>query len=131
MQETTTIGGLRVFYNLGGLTHLETVTLNPSYPNSGNSAYYQFISCPNLRYFVLKGIGSDSAPNAYYDKLKYWGVPSDDEPDARQSLIDSLITYSANRSGGDVQNLILSDNTKGKLTEDEKHTIQLKGYTIA
>lgn len=133
MQETTTIGGSPVFNKLTSLTHLETVTFNPSYPNSGSGAWYSFIyGCSNLRHFLVKGIGSDTAPNAFYDTLTNWGVNSDDEPNAKQSLIDSLITYSTNRTamGMAKQNLKLSPNTKGKLTEDEKHQIQLKGYTI-
>jgi hypothetical protein len=132
MQETTTIGGYRVFYNLTGLTHLETVRLNPSFPNSGPYWHSsQFISdCSNLRYFLLKGIGSDTATDAYYNGLTNWGVNSDDEPNAKQSLIDSLLTYSTDRSGGTAQRLNLSTRTKNALTEDEKSRIQARGYTI-
>ena len=132
MQETTTIGGYRVFYYLTGLTHLETVTLNPSYANTGSSASYCFIhSCNNLRYFLVKGIGSNTATSAYYASLFYWGVNNATEPNAKQSLIDSLITYSADRSGGTAQTLNLSNNTKNALTATEKAAIQAKGYTIA
>jgi len=132
MQETTTIGGYCAFCNLSGLKHLETVTFNHSYPNSGTSPTSQFISsCSNLRYFLLKGIGSDSASIANYDTLTNWGVNSDDEPDAKQSLIDSLITYATNRSGGTKQTLKLSTKTKNALTTTEKTEIQTNGYTIA
>jgi hypothetical protein len=132
MQETTTIGGYCAFYNLSNLEHLETVTLNPLYANSGSVLSSQFInSCSNLRYFLLKGIGSDTASNAYYDGLTFWGVNSDDEPNAKQSLVDSLITYSTDRSGGTPQVLNLSTNTQNALTETEKNAIQTKGYTIA
>lgn len=132
MPETTTIGGLYAFYNLSGLTHLETVTLNPSYANTGASSTYCFIyNCSNLRYFLLKGLGSNTESSAYYTTLTNWGVNSDDEPNAKQSLIDSLITYSTDRSGGTSQTLNLSNNTKGALTPTEKVAIQNKGYTIA
>jgi hypothetical protein len=132
MPETTTIGGYRTFYNLSNLAHLETVTLNPSYANSIDNEAVSFIyGCSNLRYFLVKGIGSNAASNAFYNSLTNWGVNSDDEPNAKQSLYDSLITYSIDRSGGTPQKLYLSPNTKGKLTEDEKHRMQLKGYTIA
>lgn len=130
--ETTTIGGFYAFYNLSGLTHLETVTLNPLYANTGPSSTYCFINnCSNLRYFLLKGLGSNTESSAYYTTLSNWGVNSDDEPNAHQSLIDSLITYSTDRSGGTPQNLYLSNGTKGALTETEKATIQTLGYTIA
>ena len=131
MQETTTIGGYYAFSNMSGLTHLETVTLNPSYPNSGPYLDSQFISsCSNLRYFLLKGIGSDTAPNAYFNTLYLWGVYSVDEPNAHQSLYDSLITYATNRSGGTVQRLVLSTRTKGELSDGEKAEITRRGYTI-
>lgn len=131
MQETTTIGGYRAFYNLSGLTHLETVTLNPSYANTASTTSYCFIyGCSNLRHFIVKGIGSNTASNAYYTTLANWGVNSDDEPNAKQSLIDSLITYSTDRSGGTTQRLSLSTNTKNALTATEKAAIQAKGYTI-
>jgi hypothetical protein len=131
MQETTTIGGNQVFYNLTGLTHLETVTFNPSYPNSGSGRYDSFIyGCSNLRHFLVKGIGSDSASIANYDTLTNWGVNSDDEPDAKQSLIDSLITYATNRSGGTKQTLVLSTRTKGELSDGEKAEITRRGYSI-
>lgn len=132
MQETTTIGGYRAFYKLSGLKHLETVTLNPSYANTASSSAYCFIhTCSSLRYFLVKGIGSNTAANAFYNTLTYWGVNSVDEPNAKQSLIDSLITYSTDRSGGTPQVLNLSTATKGALTETEKATIQTLGYTIA
>lgn len=132
MQERTTIGGYYAFYNLSNLTHLETVTLNTSYANAGNSSSYCFIyNCPNLRYFLLKGIGSNAGANVFYDTLTNWGVDSDDEPDAKQSLLDSLIKYSIDRSGGGRQVLHLSTNTISALTDDEKAEITGKGYSIA
>ena len=81
----------------------------------------------------MKGLGSNTASSAYYTTLTNWGVNSDDEPNAKQSLIDSLITYSTNRTamGMAPQTLNLSNNTKGKLTDAEKAQITGKGYTIA
>ena len=132
MQETTTIGGNRAFYSLSNLTHLETVTLNPSYANATSGSSSQFITnCINLRYFLLKGIGSNTATNAFYNTLGYWGVNSADEPNAKQSLYDSLITYSANRSGSTKQNLHLSPNTVSALTDADKAEITRRGYSIA
>lgn len=134
MQETTTIDGYYAFYNLSGLKHLETVKLNPSYANSIDNQYSYFIyECSNLRYFLVKGIGSNTAANAFYDTLTYWGVNSDDEPNAKQSLHDSLITYSINRSelGKAVQDLHLSPNTVDQLTDEEKVEIADRGYSIS
>ena len=60
-----------------------------------------------------------------------WGVNGGGITDAKDSLIASLITYSADRSGGTACTLTLSTNTKNALTDDEKAQITAKGYTIA
>lgn len=59
-----------------------------------------------------------------------WGTGSDEN---KQSVIDSLITYSHNRleSGFSVGIIKLSNATKALLTEDEITQITNKGYTIA
>ena len=134
MQETTTIGGYYAFYNLSRLKHLETVRLNPSYANTASGSSSQFINnCSSLRYFLVKGIGSNTATTAFYDTLTNWGDNSVDEPNAKQSLYDSLITYSFDRAAAGMtkQNLKLSTNTKNALTVEDKAEITDKGYTIA
>ena len=63
-----------------------------------------------------------------------WGVNTDEVPDARQSLIDSLITYSYDRVAAGWSGtctITLSTNTKALLTDDEKSQIIAKGYVIA
>lgn len=59
-----------------------------------------------------------------------WGTGSEEN---RQSLIDSLITYSYDRaSNGMVTATIqLSANTKALLTEEEIAQITNKGFTIS
>lgn len=59
-----------------------------------------------------------------------WGVGSEEN---RQSLIDSLITYSYDRAsaGMATATITLSENTKALLTEEEIAQITAKGFTIA
>jgi hypothetical protein len=58
-----------------------------------------------------------------------WGADSDE---ARQTLIDSLITYSTDRTskGFPTATLKLHPDTYARLTENEIIQIVAKGYTI-
>ena len=91
----------------------------------------------NLRYALLKdfGTGSDctSASFAYWPK---WGIEDETVPlsaGARQSLVDTLITYSYDRAtaGYSACSVNLSTDTKALLTQDEIAQITAKGYTLA
>lgn len=87
-----------------------------------------------LRKFAIKDLGhNENNQQLQMSYAKVWGVDSDDVPDARQSLVDSLITYSFDRAyaGYNVMNIRLSTNTKAVLTEDEIAQITAKGFTIA
>lgn len=88
----------------------------------------------NLRQMAFKNIGY--ASNATTFDMTYftnWGVNSDTITEARQSLIDSLITYSFDRAtaGYSSCTLKLAANTKAVLTEEEIAQITAKNYTIA
>lgn len=88
----------------------------------------------SIRKAVFKDIGYQSTAVQFNtSKIEFWGVNEDDIPDARQSLIDSLITYSFDRAsaGYPTCTITLSDTTKALLTEDEKAQITAKGFTIA
>ena len=104
----------------------------------------------NCYYMLIKNIGmqeSCTIINLSSNGL-YWG--SSDQPyisyncvdkqkilnaivGARQSLIDTLITYSYDRAtaGYSTCTVTLHSNTKALLTEDEIAQITAKGYTIA
>ena len=107
-----------------------------SFTDSTMAAYYLvgFGSITSLRKAVFKDIGYQSTAvqfNTSY--ITNWGVNSDEIPDARQSLIDSLITYSFDRATASYPTctITLSTNTKALLTEDEIAQITAKGFTIA
>lgn len=66
-----------------------------------------------------------------FDKLSNWGVNSTTVPKAKQSLVDSLITNTRDKSGeSKALSIYLSTNTKNALTSAEKAQITSKGYTI-
>lgn len=89
--------------------------------------------CGNLRYLLIKNLGKSSLTSYAFNTATKWGVANEEIPDARQSLIDSLITYSYDRAsaGMDTATITLSANTKALLTEDEIAQITAKGFTIA
>ena len=105
--------------------------------DSANFAYTFLF--PNLRYVKMIDMGrwSSGNPNfSYY--WANWGIPNDKHPDARQSLVDSLLTYSYDRvndpdnlgTAGTTCTITLSANTYAQLTASEIEAITAKGYTL-
>ena len=102
-----------------------------------NSNYflYQYGYLPNLHKITFKNIGNRNAKTSLTKTsgIGQWGVNTDEIPDAKQSLIDSLITYSFDRAsaGYSTHTITLGTQTKAVLTEEEIAQITAKGYTIA
>ena len=87
-----------------------------------------------IRYLTIKNIGDNLVKGTgvgQYDfsNLTLWGQDNEDCPNARQSLIDSLITYSKDLAGSSVP-IVLSSNTYSLLTSDELSQIRAKGYSV-
>lgn len=116
---------------------LKKITGSISFKNTtslSSGSIFGYYSISELRKFLIKDIGYNS--NLKSVPLSYatnWGVNSDEIPDARQSLIDSLITYSFDRAaaGYPTCTITLSSTTKALLTADEIAQITAKGFTIA
>ena len=88
----------------------------------------------SIRKAVFKDIGYQSTVVKFNtSNITNWGVNTSEIPDARQSLIDSLITYSFDRlsAGYPTCEITLSSNTKALLTSDEVSQITAKGFTLA
>lgn len=124
-----------MFTNCSSLTTIEGISFK-SFSASTMNNQYIFGSGRNnsIRKAVFKDIGYQSTAVQFnMEYITNWGVNSDEIPDARQSLIDSLITYSFDRAsaGYPTCTITLSSNTKALLTEDEKAQITAKGFTIA
>lgn len=88
----------------------------------------------NLRFMLLKGLGTPSGMTSYgvFYRITNWGVDSTEIPDARQSLVDTLLTYSFDRAtaGYSTCTIRLSSNSYNQLTAQEIADIQAKGYNI-
>ena len=124
-----------MFVSCSSLTTIEGISFK-SFSDSTMSYSYMFgySTIPSLRKAVFKDIGYQSTAVQFNtSRITNWGVNSDEIPDARQSLIDSLITYSFDRAtvGYSTCTITLSANTKALLTDDEKSQIIAKGYIIA
>lgn len=89
-----------------------------------------FSSCYKLTFILIKNIGKSTLTTFDFSDASNWGTDGDEN---RQSLIDSLITYSYDRAtnGMGAATIKLSTNTKALLTEDEIAQITAKGFTIA
>lgn len=112
-------------YNLGYVSKLNYA--------SATSATNTFTNCKALRHLDVVDLGQSSLATYDFSGATNWGVATTDIPDARQSLIDSLITYSYDRAsnGMATATITLSANTKALLTEEEIAQITAKGFTIA
>lgn len=87
-------------------------------------------SCSSLVFFDVKNIGKSTLNTYDFNGASVWGTGGEDN---RQSLIDSLITYSYDRAsnGMSTATIKLSATTKALLTEEEIAQITNKGFTIA
>ena len=124
-----------MFGSCDSLTTIEGISFKSFADSSMRYSYLVgYNSNKSIRKAVFKDIGYQS--NAKQFNTSYitnWGVNTDEITDARQSLIDSLITYSFDRAsaGYPTCTITLSSTTKALLTEDEKAQITAKGFTIA
>ena len=122
-----------IFYNCQSLTTIEGISVK-SMGVIGSNVLVGFSNNSSIRKFLIKDIGYNSSQTTFDNsRISNWGVNSDEVPDARQSLIDSLITYSYDRAtaGYSTCTITLSSNTKALLTTSELAQITAKGYTVA
>ena len=120
--------------NLIKITGISLKSLNTTISYSYFAGYSNM---DKLRYALLKDFGTESGcTSASFIYWNVWGVEDETIPlsaGARQSLIDTLITYSYDRAtaGYSTCTVNLSTNTKALLTQDEIAQITAKGYTLA
>ena len=123
-----------MFFNSRGLKRIEGISFK-SLNKTVNNSYLTGASYRDqLRYVLIKDIGTCTGMTSVnFTNWNVWGIDDETSPDARQSLIDSLLTYSFDRAtaGYSTCTISLSDRTKAVLTEDEIAQITAKGYTIA
>lgn len=123
-----------MFKNCKSLTKIEGISFKSFSASTMSYSYLVGYGTNQIRKAVFKDIGYQSTAVQFNaSTIDNWGVNSDEITDARQSLIDSLITYSFDRltAGYPTCTISLSYTTKHLLTEEEKAQIEAKGFTIA
>lgn len=131
LSKTSTYG---YCYSLERIEELDAYSVNT---NQGDI----FGQSVMLRYCLIKNIGHNA--NSFTNYISFrnntlYGVPNDKHPDARQSLVDSLLTYSYDRvndpdnlgTAGTTCTITLSANSYAQLTASEIEQITAKGYTL-
>ena len=127
---------------LFGCTNLRRVEYLDFTGNGGTSPWGTYSAANKdrynkLRYVMLDNIGSSCVQtaegNVYtlnVSNLSMWGIPDDFNPDARQSLIDTLITKSKSVKNLFKAEIYINQNTYNLLTASEISQIENKGYTL-
>ena len=131
-----------------GLKRIEEISFRSmgnigNYPLTGEFGLFDFIDSDgystgkyintSCRFMLIKDIGTNSACRCLmFSDNKVWGINSTDIPDAKQSLIDSLLTYSYDRRAAGYSDckIILYKDVMDVLGESEKSAIQDKGYNL-
>lgn len=125
----TSISG--VFQNC---MNLESLNLSDWDITKVTSMTNTFNICTNMREFNLNNIGVNSTlTSVYFSDFEYWGINNEKYPNARQSLINTLLTNSYDRASAGYSScrISLNKNVKKLLTDDEIAAITSKGFTIA
>ena len=119
------------------LIKIAGLSLKSLYTNISSSTFAGWGTMNKLRYALLKDFGTISGfTSADFGYWSYWGIEDENVPlsaGARQSLVDTFITYSYDRAtaGYSTCTVKLHANTKALLTEDEIAQMTAKGYTLA
>lgn len=114
------------------VTRLEGIDCRGVFSSLANSSIITTSSSNSISYMVLKNLGFTPTNTTYtLTTFRKWGIATDDNPDAKQSLIDSLITYSVDRTGMSTATIKLYSSVKALLTADEIAQIEAKNYTIS
>ena len=129
--DTRKVGNMGLmFEGCNNLKRIEGLSVR-SLSSMSNSLIYDNDSC---RYILLKDIGmmNDGYKMLKMSGARVWGINSEDVPDARQSLIDSLLTYSFDRkaAGYPYYTIHLHSDVTAVLTSEEITAIQAKGYIL-
>lgn len=129
---------IRVYNCFGHCDKLKRIP-SISFKSMGSiSSYSDFIfgyfANSACRYILIKDIGTN--PNCTTIDTTYtrvWGIADTEITDAKQSLIDSLLTYSFDRRAAGYSDctIKLYSDVKAVLTSDEITQIQNKGYIIS
>lgn len=126
-----------MLYGCNGIKRINGLSLKSLSSTISYSYFTGYNTITDLRYALLKDFGTGSnCTSASFSYWNVWGIEDETvelSAGARQSLIDTLITYSYDRAtaGYSTCTVTLHANTKALLTEDEIAQMTAKGYTLA
>ena len=119
-----------IFYDCNNIVRVEGIDMKSV---TNNQSLFGLIFSDNkkLRYLLIKNFGNSNMSTSYKDfaKLSYWGSNDATNTDAKQSVIDTFITYSIDRSSNPMT-VTLHSNTYNILTADEIQQAANKGYNL-
>ena len=126
-----------MFYSCTNLNKITSISLKSLNTNIGYTYFNSYTEAPSIRFALFKDFGTGSnCTSADFGYWTNWGIEDETielSVGARQSLIDTLITYSYDRAtaGYSTCTVKLHADTKALLTQDEIAQITAKGYTLA
>lgn len=114
-----------VFWDCYNLKKIEEIDFS-----SMTTATQVFYNCKSLKYLKILNLGKSTKTSYDLSEPLNWGTGSEEN---RQSLVDSLLTYSYDRAAEGMSNctIKLSSISKALLTEEELLAITNKGFTIS
>ena len=140
LKEIDTSSGTSLNYiinNSYDLVKIAGLSLKSLSKNISSSYFSGINNMTKLRYALLKDFGTGSkCTSASFTYWDVWGIEDESIPlsaGARQSVIDTFITYSYDRAtaGYSTCTVKLHADTKALLTQDEIAQMTAKGYTLA
>lgn len=128
--DTGRCNNLQGIFEVSGIVRVEGIDMKSV---SGNQSLFGSLIIDDryLRYLLIKNFGNSNMSTSYteFKKLSYWGTNDATNTDAKQSVIDTFITYSIDRSSNPMT-VTLHSNTYSKLTADEIQQAANKGYNL-
>ncbi|MDE5979904.1 MAG: hypothetical protein K2G84_07715 [Muribaculaceae bacterium] len=88
---------------------------------------------PKLRFIRILNLGKGRCATYDFSHARYWGEDTPEHPDARKSLVDTLLTDSHDRTAAGLAPITvrLYATVKNRLTAEERAAITAKGITLA
>ncbi|MDE5625210.1 MAG: hypothetical protein K2I61_02695 [Muribaculaceae bacterium] len=88
---------------------------------------------PKLRFIRILNLGKGSCATYDFSDARCWGEDTPDHPDARKSLVDTLLTDSHDRAAAGLPpaTIRLYSTVRNRLTAEELAAITAKGFTLS
>ena len=122
---------INLFYNCKALKRVEELDATNMSTNAWTNG--MIFNCVSLEYMLIKGLGTPQTPTSIPLKSSSgvvpWGLYTEEN---RQSLVDSLLTYSFDRATANYSacTITLHADTLARLTAEEIAAITAKGFTL-